>query len=323
MKTIPRNVPASETDNYPPELLAEDEPRYLRRQKPVDVRRKKLSGRSWIFYRRVLIAIVVSGAGASAAYVAGRFLLYSPRLLLSKPDQIEVLGNHMVGREAIVDKFYADRGRSLLRVPLDVRRAALETIPWVEQASVQRILPNRLRVEITERAPVAFLRFGTDLSLIDAHGVILDRPAEQEFQFAIITGISDSIPREERERRVRTYQEFLKEIDLVKPGASDLVSEVNLSNPKNLAAIMTGLAGPAGSQAVTIYFGQGDFVAKYRMLMDNFALWQANAGRIQSIDLQYTRQVVVNPETNVGAEPQPGRDRPWTAGGKLNKQKPH
>jgi len=36
------------------------------------------------------------------------------------------------------------------------------------------------------------------------------------------------------------------------------------------------------------------------MLIDNFSQWQANAGRVQSIDLQYSRQVVVNPDASVG-----------------------
>jgi len=49
---------------------------------------------------------------------------------------------------------------------------------------------------------------------------------------------------------------------------------------------------------VTVHFGQGDFTGKYRMLVENFAQWQANAGRVQSIDLQYSRQVVVNPDTS-------------------------
>lgn len=301
MKTIGRNAGTAEPENYQPELLADDEQRYLRRQKPMEIRRKKFGGRSWMFYRRLLIFSVISAGGASAAFVAGRFVLYSPQVLLIKPEQIEVLGNRMVGRETIVDKFYADRGRSVLRVPLGARRAALEAVPWVEQASVHRILPNRIRVEITERTPVAFLRSGADLSLVDAHGVILDRPADQEFQFPIVTGVSENIAREERERRMKTYQEFLKAADSVKSGSSDQVSEVELSNPKNLTVVMSGLAGGAGSQAVTIHFGQGDFASKYRMLVDNFALWQANVGRIQSIDLQYTRQVVVNPETAIAA----------------------
>jgi hypothetical protein len=36
------------------------------------------------------------------------------------------------------------------------------------------------------------------------------------------------------------------------------------------------------------------------MLVDNFSQWQAHTGRVQSIDLQYTRQVVVNPDTSAG-----------------------
>ena len=109
---------------YQAELHTDDEPRYLRRQKPVEIRRKKFTGRSWLFYRRLLVVTLVGGAGVAGAYVGGKFLLYSPRVLLTRPEQIEVLGNHMIGRQAIVDKFYADRGRSVLRAPLGQRRAA-------------------------------------------------------------------------------------------------------------------------------------------------------------------------------------------------------
>ncbi len=34
------------------------------------------------------------------------------------------------------------------------------------------------------------------------------------------------------------------------------------------------------------------------MLVENFAQWQANSGTVHSIDLQYSRQVVVNPDTS-------------------------
>ena len=42
---MPRNAAAADADSYRPELLGEDEPRYLRRQKPVEIRRKKFGGR--------------------------------------------------------------------------------------------------------------------------------------------------------------------------------------------------------------------------------------------------------------------------------------
>ena len=164
-------------------------------------------------------------------------------MLLVKPDQIEVNGNHIVAREAVQKLFSRDRGLSLLKIPLDKRRMEIEELPWVEEASVQRILPNRVRVFITERTPIAFFRNGTELTLVDAHGVLLDRPEGEDFHFPIVTGLSESLPREERERRMQTYQEFMKDVDLVKPGSSDQISELDLSNPRDLRVVMAGSGG--------------------------------------------------------------------------------
>jgi len=299
VKAMQRNA-AAEADGYRPELIADDEPRYLRRQKPVEIRRKKITGRGWPFYRRVLVLSMAGIAGITAAGYSTRFLLYSPRMLLLEPDQIELNGNHNVAREAVLQQFVPDRNRSVLRVPLDARRSEIEQIPWVESASVQRILPNRIRVELTERTPIAFARNGNELALIDAHGVILDRPQGEDLHFPVVSGVSDELPRDQREKRMQVCQEFLKDVDLVRPGSSEHVSEVELSNPKDLRVVMTGLAGPRDAQAVTIHFGSGEFTGKYKMLVDNFSQWQANAGRVQSIDLQYLRQVVVNPDTSAG-----------------------
>jgi cell division protein FtsQ len=292
---------AAAAEPYRPELLADEEPRYLRRQKPLEIRRKKFGGRSWTFYRRVLVWTIAGATGLTCAIVAGRFLLYSPQVLLLKPDQIELTGNHIVSREAVLQPFARDRNRSVLRIPLDARRAELEQLPWVESASVQRILPNHIRVELTERTPIAFLRNSNELALIDSHGVILDRPEGEDLHFPIVAGLPENMPREEREKRIQTYQEFLRDADLVRPESSDRVSEVDLSNAKDLRVVMTGLASATDTQAVTIHFGASDFTGKYRMLVENFAQWQANAGRVQSIDLQYSRQVVVNADNTASA----------------------
>jgi len=297
VKSVSRSAAAADVEAYRPELLGDDEPRYLRRQKPLEIRRKKFTGRGWPFYRRLLGWSVIGIAGVSAAVVAGRFLLYAQPMLLLKFDQVEVLGNHIVSRETVLQQFARDGGRSVLRVPLEARRSALEEIPWVESATVQRILPNRIRVELTERTPIAFVRVGTELALIDVHGVILDRPRNEDLQFPVVTGLSESVPREERGKRMQTYQEFLKDLELVRSASSDRISEVDLANPRDLRAVMTGIATPSDPQAVTIHFGQGDFTGKFRMVVENFTQWQASNGRVQSIDLQYARQVVLNPDT--------------------------
>lgn len=298
VKAMPRGSAAAEADAYRPELLGEEEPRYLRRQKPVEIRRKKFSGRSWSFYRRVFVGVTAAVVALLAMALLYRFLNTSPQLLLLKPAQVEVAGNRIVTRDTVLQQFARDRGHSVVAIPLSARRSSLEELPWVESATVQRILPNRLRVELTERTPVAFLRNGNELALIDGNGVILDRPKGENFQFPIVTGLPESLPREERGNRMQAYQEFLKGIELVRPGASDRVSEVDLANPMDLRAVLTGIASPTDPQAVTVQFGQGDFAGKFRMVVDNFSQWQASNGRVRSIDLQYSRQVILNSDSN-------------------------
>ena len=52
------------------------------------------------------------------------------------------------------------RGAGFLSVDLDAMRAAIESIPWVDRARVERRWPNGVRVFITEHVPAA--RWGED-----------------------------------------------------------------------------------------------------------------------------------------------------------------
>ena len=298
VKAISRNATAAaERDAYRPELV-EDEPRYLRRQKPVEIRRKKFGAKNLSSYRRIFLWIFIGAAVITVSVLAGRFALYSPQMQLIKTDQIDVAGNHIVARESLVNIFYGDRGKSVLTVPLEERRDKIRTIKWVESASVQRILPNRIRVEITERNPVAFVRNGSEVALIDGHGVILDRPTDLDARFPIVSGITDALPKDEAERRMEIYQELVRDLNTVNADSSNQLSEVDLSNPKNVRIVMAGIPGVNATQAVNIKFGSGDFTSKYRMLVENFAQWQANAGCVHSVDLQFTRQIVLNPDNS-------------------------
>jgi cell division protein FtsQ len=290
---------SAEPETYQPELLAEEEPKYLRRQKPLEIRRK-FGRRTWKLYKRAALSGAIVVAGGFAAYRAWQFFRYSPTMMLARAEQVELLGNHYVSRDAVLERFLSDRGRSVLRVPLEERRQALEEIPWVARASVQRILPNRIRVELVERTPVAFLRWGNDLALADAFGVILERPAGERFQFPVIGGISQNQARKECEQRMRLYLQFMKENNQVRPGAGQRVSEVDLSDAKDLRTVLAGFnpaAAGSGAGTVLVHFGDADFATKYRILVENFPQWRASAGNLDSVDLRFAGQVVVNPET--------------------------
>jgi cell division protein FtsQ len=289
---------SAEPDYLPADALAEEEPKYLRRQKPVEIRKRKFSRKAWPLYRRVLAGGIALLAAGSVLYEAGRYFLFSPSVMLERAEQIEIQGSRFVSPDAIVEKFSADIGRSVVRVPLAERRKALESLPWVEQAGVQRVLPNRIRVEITERTPIAFLRTANELSLVDVYGMILERPAEGEFRFPVVSGVGESMPRDVRGERMKLFAQFMKEIELARPGADDHVSEVDLSDATDIRATLTGLgAAPGKASPILVHFGDSDFANRYHLLAENVDQWRANAGRVESIDLRFARQVVVNPET--------------------------
>ncbi len=159
-------------------------------------------------------------------------------------------------------------------------------------------LSNAFQSPISAPAPI--------LSLIDSHGVILDRPLESNFQFPVVSGISESVPRAEREQRMALYSGLVHEMDQVRPGASDHLSEVDLSDADDVRATMAGLSqmdisGVDDQGPIVVHFGNQDFESKFRVFVENIGQWRAAAGRVESVDLRFSKQVVVNPESHLSA----------------------
>jgi cell division protein FtsQ len=156
------------------------------------------------------------------------------------------------------------------------------------------------------------LREANALALVDAHGVILERPLAGDFHFPVVTGIGANTVLDERDSRMQMFAGFLQQIESAQSGASDRVSEVNLADAHDLRATMTGFesddAGPAPTRAdipVLVHFGDSDFAGKYQTLVDEFAQWHAKAGRIESVDLRFSREAVVNQDTTAVAQQRP------------------
>jgi cell division protein FtsQ len=293
---------SADPEYLPADALAEDEPKYLRRQKPVEIRKRKFNRKAWPLYRRILAATVAALCLGFALYEGATYLLYSPGVLLKNAEQIEVRGGRYVTAEAIAEKFSADMGRSVVRVPLTERREDIESLAWVEEAHVQRVMPNQIRVEIAERTPVAFLRTGNDLSLVDSHGVILDRPAEGQFHFPVVSGITEVTPKATREQHMNLFVQFMKEIERVQPGAEDHISEADITEASDLRVTLTGLGTLSDSGSpILVHFGDSDFGNRYHLLAENIDQWRASAGSVDSVDLRFARQVVVNPESKAVA----------------------
>ena len=104
------------------------------------------------------------------------------------------------------------------------------------------------------------------------------------------------------ERRIAfEVMDFLRDLDLARPGASDRVSEVDLADLEDIRATLFGLPELDQQAPVVVRFGDKDFVNKYRLLVDNIAQWRARTGGLESVDLRFAGQVVVNPEQESAA----------------------
>jgi len=66
-----------------------------------------------------------------------------------------------------------ERGDSMLKFNTDRARERLEKIGWVSKASVHRLFPNTVLIDIEERKPFAIWQRGGRLSIIDERGVPL------------------------------------------------------------------------------------------------------------------------------------------------------
>jgi cell division protein FtsQ len=305
-----------DAETFPQEILADEEPKYLRRQKPLEIKRRKFGRKTWNSFLRAGVWVGIGLAGIWLTYAGTRFLLTAPSMRLIHPEQVGISGNHFVSRTAVLETFVPDRGKSILRIPIEGRRAEIESLPWVERATVRRVLPNRIQVDIVERTPVAFLRDNSNMFLIDAHGVILDPPLKADFHFPVVTGVFSGMPMDEREKRMQLFESFSQQVEDARPGAMNQVSEIDLSDASDLTASVTGLQKSGANNGakptdvpVTVHFGNTDFGGKFTTLLDNFAQWRATAGEVDSVDLRFGREAVVNPEiaavTDVPAPPVP------------------
>jgi cell division protein FtsQ len=270
-----------------------EEDGFLRARRRVPVRRglipASLSGRITAAVAAVcaLGVLILIGIGIR------NFFRDDPRFRIADYSSIQIMGNSQVTRPELLSVFGSDLGRNVFFVPLPARRTALEELPWVEHATVMRLLPDQLRVAIIERTPVAFVRHGATIGLVDAHGVLLHLPpaamTAKHYSFPVVTGISakDALP--VRAGRMHLYQQFINDLDSGGTKVSTQVSEVDLTDPEDVSALL-----PAEGSDILVHFGDSDFLARYRSYQQHLPEWRQQYPHLSSVDMRYENQVVLD-----------------------------
>jgi cell division protein FtsQ len=123
------------------------------------------------------LALALAGLAVAIALGAALFwVAQRPRFDLRR---IEVTGDlRHVSRAAIRSAIAGHLRGNFFTVRLGEARAAFETIPWVAQASVRRVWPDRLVVHVVERRAVGV--WGDGMVLSDTGTLFDANPAEAE-----------------------------------------------------------------------------------------------------------------------------------------------
>jgi cell division protein FtsQ len=218
-------------------------------------------------------------AAGTAALVFGilvfqrleHYLITDPKFLLAAPAEygeesasLHVEGVQHASRAQVMQTFSEDFGRSVYLFPIARRRMELLAVPWVKDASIMRIWPNKAAVRIVEREPVAFVPLKTNdpaaglrTALIDDEGVILEPRGATRFHLPVLTGVQQEESRDLRRAKVRRMQKVLEEIGPL----AEKLSEIDITSLDNVKVSL-----PVDSRAMILLLGNRHYQPK----LENF-----------------------------------------------------
>lgn len=140
-----------------------------------------------------LLAVVAVGIpyGAFEAYL---HVVSSPYFSLT---EVVVDGEKHVDEASLLGRAEIEPGMNIFDVDVDRVKALVESEPWVESARVERRLPDRVTIEVTEHQPAALLVVGSTWRLIDRRGQAFKAleptdPVDKVLELPFVTGLDAS-----------------------------------------------------------------------------------------------------------------------------------
>lgn len=273
--------------------------------------RRESGGEVLLSRLRSLLGYVPAFLKLVLAIVAGFLIFAGYRSVASasffQVRKIEVQGAARVSAEdiqALVRKDVEKTG--VWKADLKGMSARLEHLPWIRTAVVSRVLPDGIRVRISERVPRAVVRTASGrFRWVDDDAVLLGEmlPTDQIPAF-FLRGLNEEDPegaRKENSERVARFLELQAAWDAA--GLSERVSEVNLIDLLDVRAQLAG-----DNSQVEVRLGSQDFGKRLKDALDVLdSLKQSPRGSLIShIDLSQGKRAIVGlisgARANEGAE---------------------
>jgi cell division protein FtsQ len=107
--------------------------------------------------------------------------------------EVFVIGRRHTPQADLLAAIGVDRGAPILGLDLASARERIVALPWVRQASVERLLPDTVVVRLIEREPVALWQSHRRFALIDGTGTVIDVEDVGRFRDLLVV-VGDDAP---------------------------------------------------------------------------------------------------------------------------------
>lgn len=195
---------------------------------------------------------------------------------------IEIAGAVHTPRAAVeqITRHYA--GLNLFKIDIASIQRDLGAVPWVERITIEKKIPDTLRINVIERVPVALVDRSGSLDYVDASGTVVDRlsPAVGDTDLPIISGADGA-------ELARTVA-FVQSLRTHDPSVYSRVAEVRPVPPSGFAIFDRQLG-------TTVYANEGDASEKWRGLYAIVDAEKLSKSEIEYADLRFNGRIVVKP----------------------------
>ncbi len=182
--------------------------------------------------RLVLLGLVlVAGLSCCAVLCSRKCYRFLCRSGLFRVEDIQITGCQHVARDEVCRLAGIDMRSNILGLDAAAIGRALESHPWVREATVRKELPGTLHICVVERQPVAILE-DNGLYYVDKDAVIIARTdLSQNVDYPMITGVEkdgfSSAPEKTAElRKLLAMLPSKKRVDDVLPARN--ISEIHV-----------------------------------------------------------------------------------------------
>jgi cell division septal protein FtsQ len=235
---------------------------------------------------RVLAIVTLAGYGG---YRAVTSIVVAQTLQVG---HLAVRGQHRLSTGEVLALVDGLRGQNILTIRIGEWQQKLLASPWVESATIRRVLPSTLEITVRERVPMGIGRIGTSLYLIDSGGVIVDEygPAYADIDLPIIDGVATSpadggalvdVARTEFATRVLAAL-------AARPELARRVSQIDVADLHNAVVILD-------DDTALLRLGDADFVARLQQYADLQPALRERLAGIDYVDLRFDERLYVRP----------------------------